>query len=173
MDGSRGTYHTVMTAELAFADLKCPTCGYALTGLSRRTCPECGQAFDMSTIHRATRAARRRRWMISGLVMALAMYLPFSWLLWGDVWGESHHDLWLMLWPILPGLPTMMLLRVFGAQSSPQWVEFLCMGLFTLAAGMLFTWLGSRGRWWLVATALIVFVLSCYNGWVGYVLFRL
>jgi hypothetical protein len=162
-----------MAAALAYANLKCPQCGYALTGLSRRTCPECGGAFDMSTIEHARRRERRRRWLVSALIMAAAIYLPFSWLLWGGVWTDSQHWLWLTLWPILPGLPVTILLRFALHHQLPEWGEFVCMGLFTLAVLMLVTWLGTRGRWWLVSTAVIVFALSCFNGWIGYVLFQL
>ena len=124
-------------------------------------------------IERSRRLASRRRWLLSALVMVFVFYAPFSWLLWADVWTDSQHLLWLALWPILPGLPATILLRFTLPQQLPDWAEFTCMGLFAFAALLFFTWLGARGRWWLIIAAIIALALSSYNGWVGYILFRI
>jgi hypothetical protein len=39
-------------------DLSCPQCGYNLTGLTGRRCPECGTKFDVATAQRANRESR-------------------------------------------------------------------------------------------------------------------
>lgn len=162
-----------MPAAQAIVDRTCPECGYALTGLPTRTCPECGFNFDPTVLKWRSRHAQRRRWLVSLMVMAFALYAPFGWLLWGDIWSDSQHQLWLALWPILPGLPATILLRHFMQPQWPQWAEMVAMGVFTALLLLLFTWLGTRGKRWLIITAIIVFALSCYNGWVGYMLFRM
>lgn len=56
----------------------CRKCGYALRGLTRQVCPECGQAFDLSDPATFTTAdagqLRRRRWLRRGAI-ALAVGL--------------------------------------------------------------------------------------------------
>jgi hypothetical protein len=146
----------------------CPKCDYALTGLAGSICPECGVECTPALLERA----RRRRRVTALAVMACAMYAPFSWLLWIDYPWSGYHWLWLRMGPILPGLPATILLRIFGWRM-PESIEMLCMVAFTALALLLFTWLGSRSRRWLIVTAIVVFALSCYNGWVGYILFRI
>ncbi len=162
-----------MPGALTVADPTCPQCGYALAGLSRRTCPECGFNFDPVVLLWRQRSARRRGWLLALAIMAFAMYAPFSWLLFIDYPWNDYHWLWLRMWPILPGLPATILLRFVTHDRLPDWGEFVCMGIFAFAALLLFAWLGTRGKWWLIMTAIIVLALSCYNGWVGYMLFQL
>jgi hypothetical protein len=162
-----------MPAPQATADRTCPKCGFALKGLTTAICPECGVEFTPALLERARRRQRRRRWLISLAIMAFAMYAPFSWLVWtGYPWGDYHWQ-WLRMWPILPGLPATILLRAFVRPDWPQWAEEIGMGVLTALLLLLFTWVGTRGRRWLIITAIIVFALSCYNGWVGYALFRM
>jgi hypothetical protein len=155
------------------AELKCPKCGYPLANLPTRTCPECGSAFEPAAVLKwHARHGCRRRWFISLAVMACVLYAPFSWLLWIEYPWSAYHWLWFRMWPILPGLPSTILLRSLGMRW-PDWVEMIVMGLLTALLLLILTWLGSRGRWWLIITALIALALSCYNGWIGHILFNL
>jgi hypothetical protein len=157
--------------SLSNDDLKCPKCGYALAGLSTRICPECGVEFSPALIERANRRRRRRQWLIALAVTAFAIYSPFSWLLWIDYPWSDYHWFWLRMWPILPGLPATILLRFVA--SMPEWAEMTCMAVLTALALLLLTWLGARGRRWLIIVAILAFALSSCNGWIGYVLFRI
>lgn len=162
-----------MRVSLNFADLKCPKCGYALAGLPTRTCPECGFNFDPVVLKWRIAHARRRRWLHSAAVIAFAMYAPFSWVLWIDEPWNSQRWLWIRIWPILPGISPTALINSAAHVRMSDGVMFLLMGAITLAALLQFSWLGSRGKRWLVITATIVFALSCCNAWVGYQLYRL
>lgn len=162
-----------MSAPLAFEQLECPHCGYALAGLPSRTCPECGSAFDPATVQRHLRRSRRRRWLLSAALMAFVMYAPFSWLLFIHYPWNHERWLWVKLWPILPGLPATLMLRLTFDARLPEWMEFTSMGLLTLFALLLFTWLGTRGKWWLIITAMLALAGACWNGWIGYQLFYL
>lgn len=162
-----------MPAAPALTDLACPKCGYALHGLPTHTCPECGLNFDPEVLRWRVRYRRRRAWLFSLAIMAFALYSPFSWLLWIDYPLSDYHWFWLRLWPILPGLPATILLRSVMTSHMPEWMEMVCMGLVSAVLLLFCTWLGARGRWWLVITAAIVLALSCFNGWVGYQLFQL
>jgi hypothetical protein len=44
-------------------DLRCTSCGYSLTGLASRRCPECGQAFDPRRTWEANQEQRGRTGM--------------------------------------------------------------------------------------------------------------
>lgn len=105
--------------------------------------------------------------------MAIAMYAPFSWLLFIDYPWSAYRRQWLHMWPILPGLPATILLRLASSARVPDWVEMTCMGVFAAAALLLFTWLGSRGIRWLIITAILVLAGSSYLAWVAYILFRM
>ncbi len=162
-----------MPAPQASAHLRCPNCQYSLVGLPSRVCPECGLNLDPVVVRWRTRTVRRRHWWLSLNVMAFAMYAPFGWLLFIDYPWNSYHWLWVRMWPILPGLPATILLRSFLRLRLPDWAEMMCMGVFALSLLGLFTWLGTRGKRWLIFTAAAGLALSCCNGWVGYLLFQL
>lgn len=79
-------------------DLHCTNCDYSLTGLTSRTCPECGQNFRPRQTWLVNRKAEReedqivRPWLLKtgcaaclGIVMALLLYRfwPLVLLVWG------------------------------------------------------------------------------------------
>jgi len=134
-------------APQSSADRTCPKCGYALKGLSSAVCPECGVECTPALALRAQRRARRRRWLIAFLVVAIIMYAPHAWLLFIDHPWDEHHWLWMRLWPILPGLPATLL--------------------------ELFTWIASRGKPALVAVIILVTPPSIYLGLASHSLFRM
>jgi len=169
---AHGTIHR-MAAPQSSADRTCPKCGYALKGLSSAVCPECGVEFTPALALRAQRRARRRRWLIAFLVVAIIMYAPHAWLLFIDHPWDEHHWLWMRLWPILPGLPATLLERFVFKVDLPEWGEFVSMGVFTLIALLLFTWIASRGKPALVAVIILVTPPSIYLGLASHSLFRM
>ena len=57
--------------------LDCPSCGYSLTGITRPTCPECGQAIAIIS---EQELKRKRRWVrpyFLGICSATVLYLLF------------------------------------------------------------------------------------------------
>lgn len=45
--------------ELKYDGLRCPGCGYELTGLPEQRCPECGRCFDATQLQRAEDTGRQ------------------------------------------------------------------------------------------------------------------
>lgn len=77
-----GHDRTKLPSVAAEIDIFCMACGYALRGLSGRTCPECGRAFDpadpatVTTVADSRRRRRQRwlRWAAIGLAAAGFVY---------------------------------------------------------------------------------------------------
>ena len=69
-------------------DLHCTQCGYNLTGLTDRRCPECGNRFDIAATQRANRESRYERelthsseaYAVAGIVLIVLVliYLAFA-----------------------------------------------------------------------------------------------
>lgn len=111
--------------------------------------------------------ARRRRVGASLGVVALCLYLPFSWLLLIDYGWTDYRLFWLKLWSILPGfLPGAILFHPCDA------LEFTAMGVTTLVLLVSLTWLGSLGRYRLLAAAGIALLISVPSAILAYAAFR-
>lgn len=143
---------------------QCPRCRYALTGLAGDTCPECGGPADPASLSRmALRRGRRRRLVISLVVMLGCLYLPYGWLLFvgGD---HSYHWTWIRLWPGLPALFPVHLL-LLGAPAAIAGIGMYAISLVMLAGCTLY---GARGRLALILTAIGVLAVSGVNSWCAY-----
>jgi len=149
------------------ARLHCPACRYDLKGLSEPRCPECGTVIDPAVIRR--RASRRGRWLWSLAVTLPCVYLPYVWLLLADFPWSSYRWHWIAMWPGLPALfPTQLLLGRFSTA-----VEMAGMGVLAAVVVSIVVYLGSRGKRWLIAVALIVLALSSVNSWGAWHAFRM
>lgn len=102
--------------------LHCTQCGYNLTGLTSRVCPECGQAFSPRQTWLANRrsedrsVAIRTRWLnwlpiavfACGLLLGVAyIFVPWppTWLLALVIWGGVELNFWRLDYdPRLPRL---------------------------------------------------------------------
>lgn len=155
------------------ADSSCPNCGYALTGLVGGVCPECGTGLTPALFAMAQRRTRRKRWLASLVIMAFIVYAPHGWVLVIDHPWNDQRWLWLLLWPVLPGLPATMLGRLMLNLRLPEWMEIVNMGLFTAGELLLLSWLGSRSRRWMIGIGLLALPPSIYLGIVSHALFQL
>lgn len=149
--------------------LKCTTCRYPITGLTRNICPECGTPFDPT----APRSAPRRLWIPAIILTLIVLYAPFTWL--SFVSGDaSYVRFWMMRWPVLPGLaPTFLILAPFNTAPGrlPEWLSLSIMGLISLAAVLAIFWLASRSMRWLIIVGLIAAGLSALNSWIAWNIF--
>lgn len=98
--------------------------------------------------------------------VALCLYLPFSWVVLIDCPWSDCQSHWVRLWPVLPGLvPGALLFH-------PQDVaEFTTMGLTTVVLLIGLTWLGTRGRYGLIAATMIALIVSVPSAIIGYALY--
>jgi hypothetical protein len=104
-------------------------------------------------------------------VVALGLYVPFSWILLLNYPWSDYRLFWLKLWPILPGflagfLPGPML---YGAHLP---YELETMGVTTCLALIALTWLGSLSRRWLCVAAGIALLISVPSAAIAYGVFR-
>jgi hypothetical protein len=159
---------------LRFEGLRCPQCEYDLSGLSESVCPECGAAFDPATLPGLLRHRRRRRWIASLAIMFLALYAPYSWLLWINYPWSEYRWLWIKMWP---GLPMILPITL----TSRRWLDIkpdegaglaLMIGL-SVVLWLGLSWLGARRTRLLPALASIVLTLSILNSIGLYHLFHM
>ncbi len=136
--------------------LHCPKCCYDLTGLSENRCPECGEAFDPGALMRE-QSIRRPRWWAVLIAVLICAYAPFVFWI-----PFQHQDVWLWLWPIMPGF-------YFGFLLHPREpLEFIVMGAATLIILGGATYLASR-RWWALAVVLVLLTFwTALMSWGGY-----
>jgi hypothetical protein len=57
--------------------LRCPKCWYDMSATSGLKCSECGR--EVTLEKRLRRRRVRRRWIVAGVVIALASWVPFKW----------------------------------------------------------------------------------------------
>jgi hypothetical protein len=153
------------------ATIRCPQCGYDLTGLPAPRCPECGSAYVEAVINRQRR--RRRAWLLSVAVMVVVYYAPYSWLLFISEPWDQYRWLWIRFWPGLPMmLPCHLLARRLGfdLDGAPGMILMITA---SAAALLLFVWLGARRRWWLTIIAAAVLLLSLASSFALYGLYMI
>jgi hypothetical protein len=99
-------------------------------------------------------------------VVALHLYVPFSWLVLCDYPWSPDHLSWLAMWPVLPGIVAEAVL--FHPADRP----FLVMGSVMAPLLIGLTWLGTRGRKGRLAASTLALLVSVPSAWVAYWLFR-
>lgn len=163
-------------ADLPYVGLRCPGCGYELTGASEPRCPECGRAFDPVGLSRGPAWWQRRpSWWVTLLAVLLAVYLPNTWIFWIDYpWSGGYRMHWVMMFPILPSLLVLAWgMQMLGVGNNIDGLAgYLIAGVFiafTLTAGW---WIGRRSWVWLVVVCVVLFVWQVFNALVSYALFR-
>lgn len=108
----------------------------------------------------------RRKILMSLGITLLCLHGPFSWLLVISYPWNSYRLTWLMLWPILPGL-------FAGLPFHPRSpVEFSVMGFATLAVVVFLTYIGTKGIFGRIASAVIALAISVPTAMLSYTLFR-
>jgi hypothetical protein len=108
---------------------------------------------------------------VSFTVVALCLYVPFSWILLLNYPWSAYRLFWLKLWPILPGclagfLPGPLL---YGAHLP---YELETMGVTTVLLLIMLTWLGFLSRRWLAIAAGIALLISVPSAVIAYGIFR-
>lgn len=98
------------------------------------------------------------------LLVLLAVYLPYAWLLWIDYPWNSYRWSWIKIWPLLPGI-------VGSAFLGRGFVGFTLTGLFWLAVIFGVTRLWVRQHRWRQPVLGALFLFSCAVSWVAYQLF--
>jgi len=100
------------------------------------------------------------------MITLVCLYGPFSWLLVISYPWNGYRWFWVMLWPILPGL-------LAGLPFHPrQSVEFTVMGMTTMAVIGLLTYLGTKGIFGRIASAVIALAISVPTALLSFTLFR-
>ncbi|MBL9118506.1 MAG: hypothetical protein JNL80_01160 [Phycisphaerae bacterium] len=102
-------------------------------------------------------------------LFALILFAPYSWLLVIDNTDESYRRTWLELWPVLPGLPAMVVGRMAGVQS--ELGERCVAGGMTVILYALLLVLSGRGRWWFVTLLCLVVAYGVFMGQLSYAIF--
>ena len=101
------------------------------------------------------------------LFILICAYLPFTWSLWNDFpggryWkGDTFVEAWqesaIAVWPIFPALIPLHAIRGHGDN------KLLTEAVATLAFLAIATTISTRGRWPLVATLIVVSLLTIFN----------
>jgi hypothetical protein len=108
-----------------------------------------------------------RRTVVGSLrVVALHLYVPFSWLILLDYPWSEYHLSWLKMWPVLPGI----LPEAIWFHHVDQ--PYLVMGIVMAALLVGLTWLGTCGRVGRLAAGTLALAISVPSAWVAYGLFR-
>ena len=94
----------------------------------------------------------------------VALYAPFSWIVFRSGPWDDKRLLWLKSWPALPGF-LVQSLDVF--EGRPVWVSYACMGMVTFLALTLFFRLGRISRPWLATTCVLAAAFSSYSSWLA------
>jgi hypothetical protein len=159
-------------ASLPFAGLRCPMCRYDLSGLATPQCPECGTSFTPELLRIAERRARWRKRVIAALVMFVATYAPYSWLLFIDYPWSDYRMSWIIMWPGLPVLlPAHEMGRSIGLPDPNDFPGKIVIDSVGVALWLLLSWIGSGGRKRLIVITVAVLALSLLNSWGLYHLF--
>ena len=105
-----------------------------------------------------TRRPAPRLW-IRLLITFTILYLPYYWILWVGTW-DNVRIAWLQLWPILPGLWTILL----GRTHHELWV----MSAATAIIIAIVLFVGRRTRLAFVITSIVALIGSLVNSWLAY-----
>jgi len=114
---------------------------------------------------RGTRIRARVSWPL----MLGAIYVPYAWLLAIGHVRDNYHQLWLKLWPILPGLIPGILVGHTDTE------RFAVMGGATgvLLAVLLLPFRWPRSPFLVIPIAAAVLMLSALNSYLAYALYRM
>ncbi len=96
------------------------------------------------------------------LIIILLAYAPFLWLLVIDYPHTDYWWSWVRSWPVLPGLPALLISRPLGIESA--FGEVLAMGVATAIGLAVLLVLSRRGPWWFAATSTATVV---YGIWIA------
>ena len=99
-------------------------------------------------------------------VVFLAVYLPFSWILFRAGPWDPKRLLWLKSWPALPGF-LVQSLDIF--EGKPVWSSYAAMGLVTFLVFILLFRLGRASR---PALVLAFLLGACFSGWNAWLAFQ-
>ena len=144
---------------------KCLNCGYDLRGLPTAQCPECGAVCDSAAMARAN----RRRLLLVAIMMALAFYGPYSWVLWIDYPWDEYRWHWVNMWPAMPLLlPATITLRSLFAIEVDEAIAIWVTA--AVCAALLYLLIRIAAKGWSIAAlvSLIVLVGSCVHSWMLY-----
>lgn len=156
--------------------IRCAKCGYDLRATPSLKCPECGVVFDHAS---PARRAKRRRLLVSWLVMSLVMYAPYGWLLSMDYPWSDYRWHWIRMWPALPLFLVASAFRVGKLSRQLLHIEFdgpvAIAALSALSLLLLYglVRLGARGWRWLIPAALVLLIFSIFNSLGLYGAFRM
>ncbi len=157
-----------MQADPPIAPPSCP-CGYALTGLTSRRCPECGATVDLNAVGPTLPFGfTPRRWFLFRFAaLASALVGPSAWIVTlGPPW-QSHQLYWLLMAPGLPLLILTIPLRRVVSDS----ITLVAMYVGTILLLMILMRITRRGLRWLIIVALVVLALSSLNSFIAHALY--
>ena len=98
-----------------------------------------------------------RTWQVAALVL-LVLWMPYCWLVFIDYPWSDYRWFWIERWPVLPGLPSMLVVRPLGIESSGT--ETLMMGCMTALLAFVAVVAARRSHRWLIGT---LTVLAAYG----------
>lgn len=102
-----------------------------------------------------------RAWLATPVILAI-FEAPFTWLLFIEPPRSDYWWFWAQRWPVLPGLPALMLVRPMGLESTTQ--ETIAMGVTTAILLAVAVFFATRGRVWFICTLLMC---AAYATWLG------
>jgi len=100
-------------------------------------------------------------------VMLFCAYAPYLWLFGGYPWDDYRWG-WIGMWPVLPGL----LPGAYFFHAKNDVLEMGCAGLAAVLFVGTATLISLRGKWFLLATSVVVLALSILNSMAVYGAFR-
>ena len=160
-----------MTRPLPYAGLSCPRCRYDLTGLSEPRGPECGEFFDPTALRRLNAWWRLRpSWYATIGFVALALYVPCSWVFWIDHSWNGYRWFWVKLSPILPAGMPMFVIHHWVPFDEPLGIALLT--IITAALGVTSVYLAHRSRMALIVVCVALLVYGIYNAIGCYAIFH-
>lgn len=98
------------------------------------------------------------------LLMLVALYAPFGWIVVRPGPWDEKRLLWLKSWAALPGF-LVQSLDVF--EGRPIWLSYACMGVVTLFALAIFFRMGRVSRPWLATSFVLAAAFSGYSSWLA------
>jgi hypothetical protein len=90
--------------------------------------------------------------------------MPYVWLLFEGAWSSDYYWYWLKRWPVLPGLPSLLVARPLGMETAT--LELTAITIGTLMLFAVGTLIGRRSHRWLLCVCI---VYAMYGGWMCFV----